>query len=57
MIQALKDLAKRLTAEKGIQPPREGEARPVGYYMVSHVTGEPIVPHRRTAPTTAVTPE
>jgi hypothetical protein len=43
MNQALRDFGKRFAAKKGIQPIRAGETRPVGFYMLNHTTGKPII--------------
>lgn len=46
MNQALRALGKKIAAKSGIRPLRPGQMRPVGFYMVNHATGEPIIRDR-----------
>jgi len=39
-------MAQRLGRELGIRPLQPGERRPDGYFLVSHLTGKPIIKDR-----------
>jgi hypothetical protein len=43
---AVKAMGERLGRELGIRPLQPGERRPDGYFLVSHLTGKPIIKDR-----------
>ena len=43
---AVKAMGKELARELGIRPLQAGERRPDGYFLVSHLTGKPIIKDR-----------
>jgi hypothetical protein len=43
---ALKNVGQELAREFGIRPLQPGERRPDGYFLVSHLTGKPIIKDR-----------
>ena len=42
----LREFGLRFAAKHGIRPLRRGEARPVGFYLVDHRTGRPLIADR-----------
>ena len=42
----LREFGLRFAAKHGIRPLRPGERRPVGFYMVDHYTGVPLIADR-----------
>jgi hypothetical protein len=42
----LREFGLRFAAQNGIRPLRRGETRPVGFYLVDHYTGRPLIADR-----------
>jgi hypothetical protein len=43
---SLREFGRKLAAKKGLQPIQPGQTRPVGFYMVDHTTGRPLIANR-----------